>query len=395
MRTAFHLFHPFLLAGFSVGLCASPLRAQEADPDSIVSANLARDGTIGAAVGVMRGADTLFFAAFGKADVETATALRTDAILGIGSITKQFTAAAILQLRDQGKLTLDDSISKWLPDFDTRGQHISLRRMLSHTSGLPDVSAMRELTKLRFLPLPLDPAAARDSMYVAINRHPARLEPGAEYKYSSAGYWLLHRVIEEASGMPYLQYLERMIFEPLGMKSSGVCYGNSGLTRRATGYGVRNGAWRRAPDNAPVFYLGSGDLCSTVADMLTWLQALHGGKVLSATSYAEMVKPATLADGTALPYGLGVDVRQDARGNSFIGHSGEITGYAARANWYPESGIAIVVLMNSSFDSSPTALVGELAARFIADPPATPPPARLAVPGALRHNVTILRSSSP
>jgi CubicO group peptidase (beta-lactamase class C family) len=192
--------------------------------------------------------------------------------------------------------------------------------------------------------------------------------------YSSAAYWLLHRVVEKASGMTYQQYLERMIFEPLGMKSSGTCHGAPNPPRRATGYGVRNGESRRAPENAPIFYLGSGDLCSSVADMLTWVQALHGGKVLSKTSYSEMVKPATLADGTPLRYGMGVDVRKDARGINFIGHSGELPGYAARANWYPDAQIAIVVLMNNSFDSSPTAMADELAGQLLpANRPAPKP----------------------
>jgi CubicO group peptidase (beta-lactamase class C family) len=183
--------------------------------------------------------------------------------------------------------------------------------------------------------------------------------------YSNRAYWLLHLVVEKASGMTYPQYLQRMIFEPLGMTSSGICHGARNLPRRATGYAVRGGETRRAPEIVPMVDLGSGVLCSTAADMVTWLQALHGGRVLSNASYAEMIRPATLADGTPLRYGMGVDVRQDARGNHYIGHSGEITGYAARANWYPDAQMAIVVLMNNSFDSSPTAMVDELAGQLL------------------------------
>lgn len=347
----------------AIAASASSLAAQTpptATLDSIASANLEQDGTIGAVAGIVKGGDTLFLTAYGKADIESDTPMRTDAIFAIGSITKQFTAAAILQLRDQGKLDLDDDITRWLPDYDTRGARIPLRRMLDHTSGIPNLSSWPELAEVRF-----DPTTSRDTIYAVIRRYPPEFAPGAAQAYSNTAFWLLHRVIEKASGMTYQQYLERMIFEPLGMTSSGICHGTPDLPRRATGYGVRNREWRRAPENAPAYYLGSGALCSSVTDMLTWLQALHGGKVLSEMSYAEMVRPATLADGTPLRYGMGLELRQDARGNDFIGHSGELTGYAASANWYPDAQMAVVVLMNNSFDSSPTAMVDELAAQFL------------------------------
>ena len=346
---------------------ASPLAAQPRTPpaatlDSIAAANVARDGTIGAVVMVVKGQDTIFLQPYGRANVEPEVAMHTDAVFAIGSITKQFTAAAILQLRDQGKLGLDDDVTEWLPDFPTGGARLPLRRLLDHTSGIASVP---ELNRLRF-----DPNASRDSIYAAIKRHPLQFAPGTAQMYSNRAYWLLHLVVEKASGMTYEQYLERMIFEPLGMNSSGICHGVPDLPRRATGYAVHEGETRRPPEIVPVVDLGSGVLCSTAGDMAAWLQALHGGRVLSDPSYAEMVRPATLADGTPLRYGMGVDVRQDARGNRYIGHAGEITGYAARANWYPEARMAIVVLMNNSIDSSPTALVDELAGQLL---PGTPP----------------------
>ena len=355
----------FAIAAGASALGAQPATAPAARFDSIASANLARDRTIGAVVGIVKGADTLFLAPYGRADVESDVPMRTDAIFAIGSITKQLTAAAILQLRDQGKLGLDDDVTKWFPGFDTRGARIPLRRLLDHTSGIANVP---ELTRLRF-----DPDASRDTIYAVIARSPLEFAPGTAQRYSNRAYWLLHLVVEKASGMTYPRYLERMIFAPLGMTSSGICHGAPDLPGRTAGYGVRDGEARRAPEIVPVVDLGSGVLCSTAADMITWLQALHGGKVLSEASYAEMVAPATLADGTPLRYGMGVEVRQDARGNGFVGHSGEITGYAARANWYPDARMAIVVLMNSSYDSSPTALVDELAGEVL---PGTPPPPR-------------------
>jgi CubicO group peptidase (beta-lactamase class C family) len=334
----------YAAALLSVVAAAQPLAAQPRTPptaklDSIAAANVARDRTIGAVVAIVKGDDTLFLRPYGRANVESDVAMHTDAVFGIG------------------KLSLDDDVTKWLPDFPTGGARLPLRRLLDHTSGISNVP---ELMRLRG-----DPDASRDTVYAVIKRHPLQFAPGTAQMYSNRAYWLLHLVVEKASGMTYEQYLERMIFEPLGMNGSGICHGAPSLPRRAAGYAVHRGETRRAPEIVPVVDLGSGVLCSTAADMVTWLQALHGGRVLSPSSHAEMTRPATLADGTPLRYGLGVDVRQDARGNRYIGHAGEITGYAARANWYPEAQMAIVVLMNNSIDSSPTALVDELAGELL------------------------------
>ncbi len=357
-----------LCATAAVPVAAQPNPALTQTFDSIASANLAQDRAVGAVVAVVRGADTLFFRGYGRMDVEADVPMRTDAIFGIGSITKQFTAAAILRLRDEGKLSLDDDITRWLPEFDTRGNRVPLRRLLDHTSGISDVSAMPDFRGLwRNADVP------RDSMYALIRRQPFQFPTGTAQVYNNSAFWLLHLVIERASGMSYPRYLESRIFEPLGMRGAGFCLGAENVPHRAHGYGVRNGNARRAPRNAPVFYLGSGVLCSTAGDLVTWLQALHGGKVLSPASYAELVRPATLSDGTRTRYAMGLETRKDANGAEYIGHSGELPGYAARANWYPAARMAVVILMNNSGDASPSAMAQALAARVL---PATPAAAR-------------------
>jgi CubicO group peptidase (beta-lactamase class C family) len=328
--------------------------------DSIARANLAQDRAVGAVVAVVKGDDTLFLETYGKMDVESDVPMRPDAIFGIGSITKQFTAAAILKLRDRGKLSLDDDVTKWLPDFDTRGNQVPLRRLLDHTSGIPDVTtkpAMREIGRNAALP--------PDAMYARIKRYPFEFATGTAQIYSNSAYWLLHLVIEKASGMRYQQFIAQELFAPLGMKSSGFCLSEENVPRRATGYRVRNGTVDRRPLNVSTWYLGSGALCSTAGDLVTWLQALHGGKVLSPASYAAMIEPATLNDGTRTRYAMGLEVRTDARGLRFIGHSGELPGYAARANWYPDARMAVVVLMNNSGDASPSAMAADLAAEVL------------------------------
>jgi D-alanyl-D-alanine carboxypeptidase len=336
--------------------------------DSIAGANLAQDRAVGAVVAVVRGSDTLFFRGYGRMDVEAQVPMPTEAIFGIGSITKQFTAAAILQLRDEGKLSLDDDVTRWLPDFDTRGNRVPLRRLLDHTSGIRDVSGMPELRAMA-----RNAGFSGDSIYALIRRQPFHFPTGTAQIYNNSAYWLLHLVIERASGVSYERYLESRIFQPLGMGDSGFCLGAEGVPRRAQGYGVRNGNVRRAPLIPPIVFFGSGVLCSTAGDMVTWLRALHGGRVLSPASYAEMITPATLADGTPTRYAMGLEVQRDAHGLDYIGHSGELPGYAARANWYPAAGTAVVVLMNNSGDASPSAMAQELAAQVL--PVTRPAPA--------------------
>ena len=339
---------------------AQPARSLTERLDSIAGADVLENEAVGIVAAVVRGDDTLLYRGYGKANVEQNVPMPTDAIFEVGSITKQFTAAAILQLRDQGKLSLDDDITKWLPDFDTRGNRVPLRRLLDHTSGIPDIAQRWEfgilMTGIGF---------PRGFMYTLIRRRPFDFPTGTAQIYNNSAFWLLGLIIEKASGMSYERYMESMLFQPLGMTRSMARCSSENVPHRARGYVLYNGKRGRAEYNTPTWYMGSGVLCSSAGDLVTWLQALHGGKVLSPQSYAEMVKPATLNDGTPLRYGMGLQVSTDQRGLRFIGHSGEISGFGTRANWYPDARMAVVVLMNASGDVSTTAVAEELAAAVL------------------------------
>ena len=324
--------------------------------DSLAGAGIAERRAVGIVAAVVRGNDTLLMKGYGNANAEWNVPMPADAMFEIGSITKQFTAAAILQLRDEGKLTLDDDITRWLPDFDMRGNKVTLRRLLDHTSGIVGLTEMREfgalVTNTRF---------PRDSAYALINRTPFQFRTGEAQVYNNSGYWLLGLVVEKASGMTYEDYVEKKIFEPLGMRRSMYCNSSENVERRAHGYGVQNGTIRRAPTNVHTWPFAAGSLCSTAGDLVTWLQALHGGKVLSPRSYAEMIAPGHLSDGTPLRYGMGVGMGKDGRGLDFIGHGGSIGGFTAEATWYPAARMAVVVLMNSNGNLDPGAVASELA----------------------------------
>jgi CubicO group peptidase (beta-lactamase class C family) len=312
--------------------------------DSIAGSGIVANRAPGLVAAVVRGDDTLLFEAYGRANVEWDVPMSADAMFEIGSVTKQFTAAAILQLRDRGKLSLEDDITRWLPDFDTRGNRVPLRRLLDHTSGIVGLTEMPEFD---ILGLAYNPTFPRDSAYAFILRYPFQFPTGTMQIYNNSAFWLLGLVVERASGMTYGDYLETQLFQPLGMSRSMYCSSEI-VPRRAHGYSIENGVVSRAHTNPYTTTFASGGICSTTGDLVAWLQALHGGRVLSPQSYAEMTSPSRLDDGTPLSYGLGMQLNTDVRGRRFMGISGGVDGFRAEVGWYPDAQMAVVVLVNSN-----------------------------------------------
>jgi CubicO group peptidase (beta-lactamase class C family) len=328
--------------------------------DSLAGSGVMAERTVGTVAAVVQGNDTLLMKGYGKSNVEWDVPMPADAMFEIGSVTKQFTAAAILQLRDAGKLSLDDEITKWLPDFDTRGNRVTVRRLLDHTSGIVGLTEMPEFDLLVW-----NQRFPRDSAYALIRRYPFQFPTGTAQMYNNSAFWLAGLIVERASGMTYEDYIEQRIFAPLGMTHSMYCNSGENVPRRANGYSVQNGGLRRAPANVHTWPFAAGSLCSTAGDLMTWVRALHGGQVLSPRSYQEMITPATLNDGTPLRYGMGIAVGKDSRGLTYIGHGGTVTGFTAEAGWYPDAQLAVVVLTNSSGNIDAGDLAGELAAALL------------------------------
>ena len=335
-----------LLALVSIGVAAAaqtaPNLAQKLD--AIAGAGVVEKRSVGIAAAVVKGKDTLLLKAYGHADVEGNVPMTVDTIVPVGSVTKQFTAAAILQLRDRGKLSVDDNLTKWLPDFEPRGNAVTLRHLLVHTSGITDLAEMPELRAVQLI---RNPTLTRDEVYKVVSRYAFMFPTGTMQLYSNSNFWLLGRVIEKASGMTYEEYVAKRIFAPLGMTRSMDCTSAENVPRRAYGYGMKPGFPGRI---SPIVHTGTyaaGAICSTAEDMITWLQALHGGKALTPKSYAEMIMPAKLDDGTVLRSSMGLFVGEDSRGLRQIGHDGGGFGFGAVTQWYPEAQLAVVILTNS------------------------------------------------
>jgi len=349
-----------LLLGASA-LAAQTGRADPAVLDSIAGAGVRTNRAIGMVAAVVRGNDTLLMKAYGRANVEWDVPMTVDAMFEVGSIAKQFAAAAILQLRDAGKLALEDPITKWLPNLGAGGNGVTLRHLLSHTSGIFQFGEQQAFEINMFIP-----GMPRDSAQRLVKIEPFQYPTGTAQAYNNSGFWLLGLVVEKASGMTYEAYLEQRIFGPLGMTRSMFCNSLLNVPKRAHGYGMQNNVIRRAPMVQYAWVFAPGAICSTAGDMVTWLQALHGGKVVAPASYTEMTTPARLADGTAVRYGLGIKLAEDYRGVYSIGHGGTAPGFRADAAWYPAARMAVVVLMNTSpTNLSPAGVGGALAREVV------------------------------
>lgn len=322
--------------------------------DSIAHSPVIEGRVAGLAVAVVQGSDTLLMKGYGKADLAWDIPMPTDAVFEIGSITKQFTAAAILQLRDQGKIDLDADITKYLPDFPTQGHRIPVRRLLDHTSGIKGYTEMESFREILTRNLP------RDSLVARIAAESFDFTPGQALIYNNSAYFLLGLIIEKASGMPYEEYVEKNLFAKLGMDRSSYCSNSEVVPRRARGYTLSRDGLAGAPYIDHTWPYSAGSLCSTVGDMVTWLRALHGGKVLPAASYKEMITPGKLDDGTPVRYAMGLSRTPDPRGRPAIHHGGGIFGFVSDSRYYPDEDLYVVVLVNTTGNLSPAAIATEM-----------------------------------
>lgn len=355
--------HRFASLATTLALCALPATPGAAQKsraeqvrllDSIAGSPVVEGRVAGLAVAVVKGSDTLLWKSYGRADLEWDVPLTTDAVFEIGSVTKQFTAAAILQLRDEKKIDLDADITAYLPNYPTQGHRIPVRRLLDHTSGIKGYTETPWFRDLATRALP------RDSLVARVAAEPFDFPPGQALIYNNTGYFLLGLIIEQASGMSYEDYVEQKLFARLGMSRSSYCSNSDVVPRRAHGYDLTNRALVRAPYKDHTWPYSAGSLCSTIGDLVTWLRALHGGRVLPAASYREMIAPGRLEDGTTLRYAMGLARTPDASGRPAIHHGGGIFGFVSDTRYYPEHDLYVVVLVNTTGNLSATALATEL-----------------------------------
>ena len=369
------ILFPLLLLLVSLPIAAQP--ALTAEFDKLLETTFKPDGP-GAAVLVGQKGKIIYQRAIGMANLELDVPLRTDHVFRIGSVTKQFTAAAILQLAEQGKLSLQDDITRFIPDYPTQGKKITVEHLLTHTSGIKSYTGMQEWDAM---PRRKDFTPAELVDY--FKNQPMDFEPGAGYKYNNSGYVLLGFIIEKVTGKSYADYVTEHFFKPLGMRNS--YYGDVEpvIKNRASGYSQADvaGTYANAPYLSMTQPYAAGSLLSTVEDLYTWTKALHGGKVLKPESLKKATTPYVTADGVNSHYGYGLQMG-NLLGSPTVEHSGGIHGFLSDLIYLPNEDVCVAFLTNCNCES-PRDLSAKMAALAIGKPLA---PATAAIdPGSLEQ----------
>jgi len=331
----------------------------------------------GVAVGIVRDGRVEAIKVAGMADVAAGTAITPSTIFRLGSVTKSFTALAILQLQEQNRLSLTDPLSKYVPDYP-HAPRITVEQLLGHTAGVPDFLPMEEVFKR-----PLD------------------ADPGTRINYSNNGYLLLGRVIERVSGLPWEAYLKRHVFDRAGMTRTGYD-ADPLLPGRATGYQLSgNGTYTPVSAGDARGAQAAGGLYSTIEDMTRWELALASGKLVRPETLARASAPGLLPGGRRAAYGLGF-MTGSYRGVREVGHGGDITGYNSYVARYPDERFTVIVLSNVGLrPAGPVPDAGKLA-RAVAEfglagrLKAAEEPVRVAVPPAVLDTyVGVYRLEAP
>ena len=312
---------------------------------------------------VAKNGKPVFRESFGLANRELNVQNTADTVFRLGSITKQFTAASILQLVEAGKLSVDDKVSKYYAKAPASWSAITIKHLLTHRSGIPSYTGLPN-----FFETQAASDKTPDEIVQLTASMPLEFEPGTKYAYDNTGYVLLGYIIEKVSGQSYAAYLQDHIFGPLGMKHSGFDTSVDILPNRAAGYSFDDNKWTNARYLAMTLPHAAGSLYSTVDDLLIWEQAFFGDKVVSAVSRNAM----TTDHGDKYGFGLLAD---DLGGHTTIWHNGGINGFSTHMARFPDDGLTVIALAN--LETARSTRLGTEIARIWLGLPAPPPPAAL------------------
>ncbi len=305
--------------------------------DRYVKAELARQRIPGLSVAILRGDSVLLARGYGYANVEHDVPATDSTIYQSGSVGKQFTAAAVVMLSEDGRLGLDDPVTRYLPQGGKRWQGITIRHLLTHTSGIPDYADST---------LDYRRPYTEEDMVLLASRFPLQFKPGERWSYSNTGYLLLGAVIRKVTGRFYGDFLRERIFEPTGMRTTRVISESEIVRHRAAGYELDDGKLRNQSWVSPeINTTADGSLYLSVRDLAAWAIALNHGRVPSRSVLEASWTPVQLNSGATYPYGFGWRIGEQ-RGYRQIGHSGAWQGFQTSIQRYPDFGLTVIVLAN-------------------------------------------------
>jgi len=323
--------------------------------DAVVEDGLEEGPIAGATVAVSRGGRTLHSAGYGYADLENRIPATENTLYHVGSITKEFTAAAVLLLVEEGRVELDRPITEYLPDLPSQLEAVEVRHLLNHTGGVRNYTTMESWWRRAALEV-------TPSELVEVFAHePLDFPPRTEFSYSNSGYVLLGLLVERVSGQPFGGFLNEQLFVPLGLERTHYCDDRALVPERARGYQVEEGAFARARYVSLSQAYAAGGICSTAPDLLRWTRLLMNGAVVRPEAVRRMIRPDTLADGRRLEYAYGIAVG-NLDGRRRLGHVGGMRGFASFLAHYPEDALTVVVLTNT--EGAPAAALESEIARL-------------------------------
>ena len=365
----FHILVAFLVICFaSVNADAQTQLPSEMQQkiDKVATDALAKTGVPSASVALVKDGQIVYLHAYGNARLDPAVPATPAMRYSIGSNSKQFTATAILLLQEQGKLSLDDKVGKFIPDL-TRANEVTIRQLLSHTSGYQDYWPQDYV-----MPAMLQPTTAR-KILDDWARKPLDFDPGTKWQYSNTNYVIAGLIVEKASGQPLLQFLQQKIFSPLNMKNvADIDKAKLGDTD-PTGYlRYALGPLRPAPKEGFGWLFAAGELAMSAEDLAKWDIGIIDQKLLKPASYRQFETEVLLKNGLGTNYGLGVDVSSQF-GHRSVSHTGEVSGFTSKNVVFPDERVAVVVLTNQDASDVSAAIADGIAPLLLAsDDPATP-----------------------
>lgn len=301
--------------------------------------SLVREGFYpGMAVAVEKDGHVLYAEGLGLADVENKVPVDADTVFPVGSITKSFTALAFHQLADQGRVSIDDTVSRWLPEYKGPGRDVALRHLLNHTSGIPNYTSLPDFPKDQQQP------RSHEETLSYLTGKSLKFGPGVRFSYSNSNTFLIGMIVEKVSGRAYADYLGTHVFGPFGMARSFVADYRPIITNRARGYERAGDGWVNADQYDVGYPFAAGAVQSTVGDLLKYRRGVFEQSPESLRR--RLLAQDRLADGTLNYYALGCLIVREAEGHRKVSHSGNISGASAHYAWYPDDRTTIVVLTN-------------------------------------------------
>ena len=334
--------------------------------DSLAAAPVKSGAVAGIAVAVVRGRDTLLMKGYGFADLENQVAVTPATTFKIGSLTKQFTSAAVMQLVERKSVALDDHLNKYIPGFPTHGRTIAVRQLLNHTSGIPSYTDIGprfgRVARMDLAPDSLIHLVATDSL---------QFEPGQQFYYNNTGYFMLGMIIEKVTGKPYGDYLEANLFPQAGLRHTRYCDSRRIIPRRAQGYDRAPSGLVNTDFLSMHLPAAAGSLCSTIGDLVSWTVQLNSARVVSADAYRQMTTPVVFANGRPMTYGFGLG-SDTIGGRRIISHGGAINGFNSFMSYVPQDSLVIVVLANTA--PAPTGAIADAILRSVLALPSAPSP---------------------